>query len=225
MRGTSATAVRGAMNDTEAGVWMTYDEIAVARRIERIGAVRLVQRHRWRRQAGNDGKARILVPHDALEPRRGARIGGDTTKPGDAGNDTAIDTGISAPDSAGTVTAFETALTALREAKDGEITTLREAIAGLQSTIAGAEERAGRAEARVEAERARVDRAEATAVDQQQRADALRERLNTAETEATALREAVDGLRADISQTICRAERAEAEQHNAETRALQADSS
>ena len=40
---------------------MTYDELAALRGIKRIGAVRLVQRYKWRRQAGNDGRARVLV--------------------------------------------------------------------------------------------------------------------------------------------------------------------
>ncbi len=55
---------------TDTGRWLTYDELATLRGIKRIGAVRLVQRHKWRRQAGNDGLARVLVPHDALEPVR-----------------------------------------------------------------------------------------------------------------------------------------------------------
>jgi hypothetical protein len=46
------------------GRWMTYDELAEMRGIKRIGAVRLVQRYKWRRQAGNDGRARVLVPHE-----------------------------------------------------------------------------------------------------------------------------------------------------------------
>ena len=38
-------------DDTPTGRWMTYDEIAATRGIKRSGAVRLVQRQRWRRQA------------------------------------------------------------------------------------------------------------------------------------------------------------------------------
>src|SRR3954452_15198868 len=50
--------------------WMTYDELAEA--LGRSGeAVRaLVIRKRWRRTLGNDGRARITVPAEALEARR-----------------------------------------------------------------------------------------------------------------------------------------------------------
>ena len=43
------------------GEWMTYDQIAEARGTAKIGAIRWVQRHRLRRQPGNDGMVRILV--------------------------------------------------------------------------------------------------------------------------------------------------------------------
>lgn len=42
--------------------WMTYAELAEARGIKEPAAVRLVQRHKWERQPGNDGAARIAVP-------------------------------------------------------------------------------------------------------------------------------------------------------------------
>jgi hypothetical protein len=61
------------MTEDDAGTdgrWLTYDEIAKLRGIKRIGAVRLVQRYKWRRMEGNDGKARVLVPVTALEPVR-----------------------------------------------------------------------------------------------------------------------------------------------------------
>jgi hypothetical protein len=31
--------------------WLTYDEIATIKRIKRSGAIRWIQRHRWRRQS------------------------------------------------------------------------------------------------------------------------------------------------------------------------------
>lgn len=49
--------------------WLTYDEIADRLGIERESARTLVKRKRWARQTGNDGKARIGVPNDALEAR------------------------------------------------------------------------------------------------------------------------------------------------------------
>jgi hypothetical protein len=44
------------------GQWMTYGELAEIRQIGRRAAVRLAQRHRLRRQPGNDGATRVLVP-------------------------------------------------------------------------------------------------------------------------------------------------------------------
>ena len=53
---------------------MTYDQIATARGTAKIGAIRWVQRHRLRRQPGNDGMVRILVDPTMLAqtgpPRR-----------------------------------------------------------------------------------------------------------------------------------------------------------
>ena len=43
---------------------MTYAEIAQSRRISVSSAERLVRRKHWRRQVGNDGIVRILVPLD-----------------------------------------------------------------------------------------------------------------------------------------------------------------
>jgi len=43
---------------------MTYVEIAESHRISVSSAERLVRRKHWRRQVGNDGVVRILVPLD-----------------------------------------------------------------------------------------------------------------------------------------------------------------
>jgi hypothetical protein len=43
---------------------MTYGEIAESRRISVSSAERLVRRKHWRRQVGNDGVVRILIPLD-----------------------------------------------------------------------------------------------------------------------------------------------------------------
>src|SRR4051794_1650567 len=93
--------VRGDGDSTEAGEgrWLTYDELAAVRGIKRIGAVRLAQRMKWRRTAGNDGKARVLVPAASLALVRGTKPGGE------AG---ALVPHHGAPDGAGTiVAAFE----------------------------------------------------------------------------------------------------------------------
>jgi hypothetical protein len=95
----------------DAGVWMTYDELAVVRSIQRDGARRLAQRHRWRRHAGNDGKARVLVPREWMS--------GDGTTPRDSRRDVARDktaaSGTVAPDVAGVVTALQGAIDTLRQ--------------------------------------------------------------------------------------------------------------
>ena len=44
--------------------WLTYGQLAEARQIGRRAAVRLAQRHRLRRQPGNDGTVRVWVPAD-----------------------------------------------------------------------------------------------------------------------------------------------------------------
>ena len=48
---------------------MTYAEIAESRRISVSSAERLVRRRHWRRQVGNDGVVRILVPLDDAQDR------------------------------------------------------------------------------------------------------------------------------------------------------------
>jgi len=48
--------------------WLDYDELARLFGIERESARRLVMRKRWARSKGNDGKARVGVPTDALPP-------------------------------------------------------------------------------------------------------------------------------------------------------------
>jgi hypothetical protein len=89
------------------GQWMTYGEIAAARGTSRIAAVRLVQRHKWRRQAGNDGKARALVPPDMVQPER--------VIPPDVASNTAGD--VTGHDQllAGAIAALEDAVQVLRE--------------------------------------------------------------------------------------------------------------
>jgi hypothetical protein len=47
---------------------MTYDELAIALGKTPDAARQLVKRKRWKRTIGNDGKARITVPDDELEP-------------------------------------------------------------------------------------------------------------------------------------------------------------
>lgn len=125
------------------GRWLTYDELAKVRGIKRIGAVRLAKRQNWRRQPGNDGKVRVMVPTEALAMVRGTRqphleadhplngaLTGDLT--GDLTNDLTNDGTVAA--------AFESALTVIREAHAGEVRALREHLAVTQERANRAEE-------------------------------------------------------------------------------------
>src|SRR5690242_12778545 len=47
---------------SEDGQWMSKAELAAARGISLASADRLVRRRKWRRQKGNDGRVRVLVP-------------------------------------------------------------------------------------------------------------------------------------------------------------------
>ena len=51
--------------------WMTYTELATARRITTSSAIKLVLRRGWRRQKDNHGTMRALVPPDCCEPAPG----------------------------------------------------------------------------------------------------------------------------------------------------------
>lgn len=53
---------------------LTYDELALALNRTPDATRQLVRRRRWRRTVGNDGKTRVSVPFDALEPLRAPDI-------------------------------------------------------------------------------------------------------------------------------------------------------
>jgi hypothetical protein len=93
---------------------VSFAELAEARGIEEASAIRLVRRRHWRRQRDNQGYVRALVPETWLS-------GQEDRSPDDPGDNP--------PDT----TPFQAALTALRDAKDGEIATLREVVDGLRS--------------------------------------------------------------------------------------------
>ena len=121
------------------GEWLTYDQIAKLRGTAKVGAIRWVQRHKLRRQPGNDGLVRILVPPDVLAqtdaPRRSA--------PNSSQNGAA---------------AFETALAAIREAHAGELTALRDQLQDQRSRAERAEARGDRLRQELDAVREELDR-------------------------------------------------------------------
>ena len=54
-------------NPSEAGRWLTYAELGRVRGISKASAERLVRRHKWLRQEGNQGVAMALVPLSMIE--------------------------------------------------------------------------------------------------------------------------------------------------------------
>lgn len=88
---------------TEPVTILDYDELAGRLGITRESARRLVIRKRWRRAPGNDGKARVAVPNDALPDVTPS----DTS--GSAGHDTGDITGSEAPKPPATVTGQQNA--------------------------------------------------------------------------------------------------------------------
>jgi hypothetical protein len=166
---------------------MTYTELAESRRISVSSAERLVRRKHWRRQVGNDGIVRILVPLDDTENPK------ERADPDNGGSvrmtRSAVRTG---DDVRGTLRTLETAVRTLGEQLEVANTALfseRQRVDALQ--IGLTEERR-----RVEDGRKRID-------ELQQRVDELHTALADAVTaeriaagEAAALRTIVDGLRA-----------------------------
>jgi hypothetical protein len=193
---------------------MTYREIATTRRVKLAAAVRLVQRRKWRRQTGNDGTARILVPPDWAKPsdRAPPDIVHDVAQDGDSAvaDDVTPDQHVLAS----ALAALEDALTEANKRADtseqGRIamqaladrTMAQLADAGTRADEAN--RRADAADARSEANVQRADRAEARADQERLAGDRFRgeaeaargelaqavERQTAAETEARILREA-----------------------------------
>jgi hypothetical protein len=170
------------------GQWMTYAEIADARGIKRIAAVRLTQRHGWRRQKGNDGFARVLVPPDMLRPERAhaGNIAGDVT--GDSRVPSLL---------AQTVAALETALTEANGRADSAL-----ALADRTLTqLADADARADKLRTLLTEAEAQRDTARGEATAAKEAAEAERDRIagelaqaverrTATEVEARVLREA-----------------------------------
>lgn len=100
------------MEADEAGRWMTYGQLAAARKISRASAERLARRMKWSRLGGNDGFARVLVPLAFIEPA------------GDKAKDSPHEGQGDAPRDSDASVAFQSALIAVREAHAGEVAAL-----------------------------------------------------------------------------------------------------
>lgn len=181
---------------------MTYAELGAARGISAASAERLVRRRRWPRQVGNDGIARALVP--AGEDQKAEHV-----RPGHPGRSH----GETPP-----VTSGPDIRDVIREA-------IREVVTPLSAQLEAANQRADRAEQRLDEERARADRSEqradeaqvgerhalelvehvtAEASEQRKRGDALHTQLADAQGAERIARDEAAGLRTRLDQLQAR---------------------
>jgi hypothetical protein len=213
---------------TEDGRWLTYTELAKERGISRASAIRLVRRQRWRRQMGNDGEARVYVLSEHLPGGAPPVTTPVTTPVVDPVADAALETALAAIEAAhasevaalraqvdmseqGRIamqTLADRTLAQLADASartDAEITTLRDVVDGLRSTVSRTEDRASRAENRATEAEVRVVTLEADLRERDDRlaqaeqgVDAAQRRTNRAEDRADGLRRRVDELETNL---------------------------
>jgi hypothetical protein len=50
--------------------WVSFAELAEARGIDKLSAIRMARRRGWPKQIGNDGTVRVLVPPSVLDGKR-----------------------------------------------------------------------------------------------------------------------------------------------------------
>jgi hypothetical protein len=181
------------------GKWLTFIELSQARGISLPSARKLVRRHKWRRQAGNDGVVRILVPSDALDrptPDPGADL--DTASRTDPGPDCSPDPGTGSWDISSV------------------FSTLQTAVASLTERAESAEKRADRAETRAEMAEARANRAEQALSAEQNRAFRAEARADQAEISLDKMETELEA--AKIAQAKAEADASELRQNEAEWR-------
>jgi chromosome segregation ATPase len=178
------------LESDEAGRWMTYGQLAAARRISRASAERLARREKWRRQAGNDKFARVLVPLAFIEPA------------GNRSKDSPHEGQGEAPRDSDASVAFQAALIAVREAHAGEVAALQTRANIAESFAAELrsrldEQTAAAAELRRELEAAKgeVEQVEQGRETAEARADELRTKLDGLEAQLAAQQEAVDAAK------------------------------
>ena len=204
------------MTETEAedGTWVTKAELANVRGISVESAERLIRRQRWRRQPGNDGRVRVLVPPDWLRPRTEDLADIPSDRPED-----------NPPDTSAYRATFETALAAIEAAHAGEVAALRNQLDAADSArltaqaladqammqVADATTRADRAEATVAAERARADQAEVALGAERARANTLRAKVEVLQTEAVEAEAEANRLRTEAAEAETRTKSVAAE--------------
>jgi hypothetical protein len=121
--------------------WVTYDQLAEARRTSRASAIRQARRRKWRRQRDNRGNVTVLVPEDELQPSPD----GPPDGPADGHED-----------SAGLINTLRDAFATALGARDGEIAALRVVIDAKEGQLVAYRDQ-------IDAQRERLDAAEAAA--------------------------------------------------------------
>jgi hypothetical protein len=150
---------------------MTKAELAAARGISIESVERLMRRHRWRRQPGNDNRVRVLVPSDWMTPSDTdpphrpppLPIGGPPAHPPPVRPD---------------ADAVETVLAALREAHAAELARVTERVTRTETEIEHQRAQLVRFEFRLETETARADAEKARADEAEQVKEAARKRAH-----------------------------------------------
>jgi methyl-accepting chemotaxis protein len=167
-------------DDADDGRWVSYEELAAARGIDRASAFKLTLRNKWRRQKDNKGTVTVLVPIDWLTPSRDTSRDGSWDKSDDMSR---------------MVNALEAAIATLRERAEAAERRADQAEARREA----AERRADAAEARAEAAERRAHAAEA-------RTEALRMRVEYVTDELQAMERIADQARAQAQEAVQRAE-------------------
>jgi hypothetical protein len=174
------------MDGEDSSIWMTKAELAHVRGIDLGSASRLIRRKGWRRQPGNDGRVRVLVPADWAQPRGDGPWDDEQADP----TDSAAGPTDNPTDGVEIAAAIEAVMSALREGHAGEVSALRETVTAVEAKALVLDQaRAAAEQARVQAE-ARADRAEAALAGERNRADALRASLENARVSRQHAREA-----------------------------------
>jgi hypothetical protein len=176
--------------EDDVGTWLTKAELAHVRGISIASATRLIRRQGWRRQPGNDGRVRVLVPEDWMHPRHDDPRDDDAADPMDQPASPEDQT-AGPMDTGGAFTAFETALAAIEAVHARELTTLREQIAAAEQVRLGlrgmVEQFAGQLRDVSEAAKLERDRAAAELADLQRILDAARAEFQKAQEAAEAM--------------------------------------
>ena len=128
---------------------LSYDDLAERLGISTASARRLVQRRKWRKGKGNDGRAVVQVPEDFLAGRDSHK-GRRKDSPTDSHDDDRGDDVTTAAPAALTTAAMADLVSRLA--------TLQAEMAGLAQRLAAAEGRAGEAEGELRAVKDERDR-------------------------------------------------------------------